>query len=132
MTKSGSGGAVQAEAKSHRASAPSVALSAPRRLVKARSYTPKQIKDRLEPWQVLSICKDWLPDGRRQGEWWVAKSPWRDDRNPSLGVSLTTKTWRDFATGEHGDIFDLSMRLFGDSLRHTLDGFADMLGITNA
>jgi hypothetical protein len=45
-------------------------------------------------------------------------------------VSLTTGLWRDFATGERGDMIDLSMRLFGDSLKDTLEGFAEMLGMT--
>ena len=59
----------------------------------------------------------------------MATSPWRDDRSPSLGVSLTTGMWRDFATGERGDMLDLSMKLFGDSLTETIEGFADMLGL---
>jgi hypothetical protein len=29
-------------------------------------------------------------------------------------------------------MIDLSMKLFGDSLADTIDGFADMLGIKNA
>jgi DNA primase len=73
-----------------------------------------------------------LPSGKRQGGWWLCCSPWREDRSASLGVSLSTGRWKDFATGEHGDMIDLSMKLFGDSLAETIDGFADMLGIKNA
>ena len=87
------------------------------------------IKDSLTPARVEALCREWLPHGRRQGAWWVATSPWRDDRSPSLGVSLTTGMWRDFATGERGDMLDLSMKLFGDSLTETIEGFADMLGL---
>jgi hypothetical protein len=47
-------------------------------------------------------------------------------------VSLTTGLWRDFASGERGDVLDLSMRLWGDSLQETIKGFAEMLGIDNA
>jgi hypothetical protein len=47
-------------------------------------------------------------------------------------VSLTTGLWRDFATGEKGDILDLSMRLFGDTMQETIKGFCEMLGIDNA
>lgn len=133
MNKSGRDGAVQAEkAKSHRPRAHSAGLPAARRVVNARTYNAQSVKDRIQSWQVLEICRDWLPDGKRQGDWWVCRSPWREDNNPSMGVSLTTKTWRDFATGEHGDIFDLSMRLFGDTFVETLDGFAEMLGLKNA
>jgi hypothetical protein len=47
-------------------------------------------------------------------------------------VSLETGRWKDFTTGERGDMIDLSMRLFNDSLAETIDGFAEMLGIKNA
>lgn len=90
------------------------------------------IKARLTPSHIEALCKSWLPTGKRQGGWWLCCSPWREDRNPSLGVSLQTGHWKDFATGERGDMIDLSMRLFGDSLADTIDGFADMLGIKNA
>ena len=61
----------------------------------------------------------------------MCATPWRDDHDPSLGVSLSTGRWRDFATGESGDMIDLSMRLFGDSLRETVEGFAEMLGLSS-
>ena len=90
------------------------------------------IKDRLTPSHIEALCRDWIPHGKRQGGWWIATSPWREDRNPSFGVSLTTGLWRDFATGEKGDILDLSMRLFGDTMQETIKGFCEMLGIDNA
>jgi hypothetical protein len=49
-----------------------------------------------------------------------------------LGVSFSTGRWQDFATGEKGDMIDLSMKLFGDSLQETINGFAEMLGLTHA
>jgi hypothetical protein len=90
------------------------------------------IKDRLTSSHIEALCKAWLPDGKRHGGWFVCRAPWREDRNASLGVSLSTGRWKDFATGERGDMIDLSMRLFNDSLADTIDGFADMLGIKNA
>lgn len=132
MNKSGRDGYVQASAKGHRASDQRVKTSAHRGAVNARTYTPSDIKDRLAPQHVEVICRDWLPNGKKQGQWYVCCSPWREDSNPSFAVSLTTKTWRDFATGERGDIFDLSMKLWGDSFAETLDGFAEMLGLKNA
>jgi hypothetical protein len=105
----------------------------PRRSGTSQIRSPiSAIKDRLTPSHIEALCKAWLPDGKRQGAWFVCRSPWREDRNASLGVSLTTGRWKDFATGEHGDMIDLSMRLFNDSLADTIDGFADMLGINNA
>lgn len=105
----------------------------PRRSGTSQIRSPiSAIKDRLTPSHIEALCKAWLPDGKRQGVWFVCRAPWREDRNASLGVSLTTGRWKDFATGEHGDMIDLSMRLFNDSLADTIDGFADMLGINNA
>lgn len=91
--------------------------------------TPQEIKERLQMWQIESICRVWLPDGKRRGNWWMARCPWRDDRKPSLGVSMTTGNWRDFATSEGGDVIDLSMRLFGDSFTQTVREIAEMLGM---
>jgi len=129
---SGSDGSVQGKPKSHRSSATSVRLSAPRRIVKARHVSPQTIKDNLNPHQLLMLCQDWLPDGKRKGDWWTCPTPWRVDNNPSFGVSLTTGCWQDFSTGESGDIISLSMRLFNDTFTDTLDGFAEMLGLAGA
>ena len=60
-----------------------------------------------------ALCKRWLPAGKRHGGWWVASTPWREDRNPSLGVSVRTGKWRDFANGERGDFIDLYQKLYG-------------------
>jgi hypothetical protein len=107
--------------------------SFPRRSGTSQLRSPiSAIKDRLTSSHIEALCKAWLLDGKRQGGWYVSTTPWRDDRNASLGVSLSTGRWKDFATGEHGDMIDLSMKLFGDSLADTIDGFADMLGIKNA
>lgn len=104
--------------------------SCPRAFGSSKPRSPiTRIKERLTPAHVEALCRAWLPHGKRQGGWWVATTPWRDDRTPSLGVSFSTATWRDFATGERGDMIDLSMRLFGDSLKETIDGFAEMLGL---
>ncbi|MEN6548443.1 MAG: hypothetical protein ABFE07_20560 [Armatimonadia bacterium] len=132
MNKSGCDGDVQAHAKARRPSAQASSLSAPRRLVNTRTHSISDIKARLGPHHILAICKDWLSHGSRQGDWWVCTTPWRDDTKPSLGVSLSSGRWSDFATGEKGDMIDLSMRLFGDNLRDTIDGFAEMLGLKDA
>jgi hypothetical protein len=107
--------------------------SYPRRTGASQPRSPiAAIKDCLTPSHIEALCKSWLPTGKRQGGWWVCCSPWREDKNPSLGVSLSSGHWKDFASGERGDMIDLSMRLWGDSLADTIDGFAEMLGIKNA
>lgn len=94
-----------------------------------RSLTIDTIKAHLTQSRVEALCRAWLPGGKLQGKWWVCCSPWRDDSNPSFGVSLSTGYWRDFATGEKGDMLDLSMRLYGGTVRETIMGLADMLGL---
>lgn len=95
-----------------------------------RSLIP-EIKSRLTASHIEALCRAWLSHGKKQGGWWVCTTPWRDDGSPSLGVSFSSGRWTDFATGEKGDMIDLSMRLFGDSLQETIKGFAEMLGIDN-
>lgn len=83
----------------------------------------------MTPAHIEALCRSWLPNGKRQGNWWVCCNPWRNDRTPSLGVSFTSGRWQDFGSGECGDMIDLSMRLFGDSLKETVEGFTEMLGM---
>ena len=128
----GNCGNVQGLPKNHRGSGERTPFRETTVPVNTRSYTIRDIKDRLSASHIEALCKAWLPDGKRQGGWFVARAPWRDDRNPSLGVSLSTGRWKDFSTGEHGDMIDLSMRLFGDSLQETIKGFAEMLGLSHA
>lgn len=125
------GGHSVARPKHHEAGRAGVSYPRPSGPSPARSPI-SAIKDRLTPSHIEALCRDWIPHGKRQGGWWIATSPWREDRNPSFGVSLTTGLWRDFATGEKGDILDLSMRLFGDTMQETIKGFCEMLGIDNA
>lgn len=128
----GNCGAVQGLPKNHRSSGAQSSPRPPAASVNARSYSIRDIKDRLSASHIEALCRDWLPGGKRQGGWYLVCAPWREDRNPSLGVSFSTGRWQDFATGEKGDMIDLSMRLFGDSLQDTLKGFAEMLGLSHA
>jgi len=125
-------GNVQGLPKNHISSSERIPFPATGKTVNLRSISISDIKDRLSSNHIETLCKAWLPDGKRQGGWFVCRAPWRADRNASLGVSLSTGRWKDFATGEHGDMIDLSMRLFGDSLQETLKGFAEMLGMNRA
>lgn len=126
------GRGVSRESKSHKPEAQRFSCPRASGPSKPRSYTINDIKARLTPAHIEGLCRAWMPNGKRQGKWWLACSPWRDDTNPSLGVSLSSGRWKDFATGEGGDLFDLSMRLFNDSLADTIRGFAEMLGMADA
>lgn len=56
----------------------------------------------------------WLPDGKRNGQEWVARNPTRDDRKAgSFTVNLKTGRWADFASGDMGgDLVSLYAYLF--------------------
>lgn len=44
------------------------------------------------------ILERWLPDGRREGDEWIALNPRRHDRTPgSFKVNVRTGSWADFA-----------------------------------
>ena len=72
----------------------------------------KEIQERAAHY-AEALARRWLPNGQRNGAWWVCPVPWREDKNPSFGLSLTTGRWRDFAGGDKGDLIDLYRRLFG-------------------
>ena len=41
--------------------------------------------------------------------------PWREDKTPSLSVTLNGKGWHDLAKGHHGSVIDLVMRCLNTS-----------------
>lgn len=68
-----------------------------------------EIKSLLQA-NVDSLARALAPRGSRSGKWWLAHNPTREDAKPSLGIGLTGNApgaWKDFATGEKGDVFDL-------------------------
>lgn len=74
------------------------------------------------------LCRRWLPAGKKTGDWWLAATPWREDKNPSLIVSLTTGKWQDRARGDHGDIFDIYQKLYAVSAREAASDIAQIVG----
>ena len=72
---------------------------------------PFQAVKAASPSFAENFCRRYLPGGKRVGSWWVVSCPWRVDKNPSLGVCLTTGTWKDFGRQDHGDLADLLARL---------------------
>src|SRR3712207_8343023 len=50
-----------------------------------------------------ALLARWLPDGRREGNEYVARNPRRHDHHPgSFKINLTRGAWADFATGDRG------------------------------
>jgi hypothetical protein len=81
--------------------------------------------------RVDAIVRRWLPDGRYEGNEWVARNPTRDDRRRgSFKVSRTTGKWGDFATGHRGgDLVSLAAYLFRISQADAAIKVADMIGV---
>ncbi|WP_286131263.1 hypothetical protein [Loktanella sp. 5RATIMAR09] len=53
--------------------------------------------------RLPSLLAAWLPDGRKQGQEWVALNPTRSDRHAgSFKINMITGQWADFATGDKG------------------------------
>lgn len=73
----------------------------------------------------------WLPDGRREGDEWVAINPTRrDHRKGSFKVNTTTGRWSDFATGEAGgDLISLAAYLYRRKQSEAAVKVAEAIGI---
>lgn len=80
---------------------------------------------------IRTLAPQIVPGGRINGQWYVARVPWRDDGKPSLYVSLTTGQYKDFARAESGTVIDLVMRADGCSLLEARDRLAVLLGIAD-
>ena len=64
---------------------------------------------------LLGLVPRLLPNGRREGHFWVALNPTRPDRSlGSFKVDLRTGAWRDYATGDGGgDLVSLYAYVYG-------------------
>jgi hypothetical protein len=78
------------------------------------------------------IVLRWLPDGRREGQEWVARNPMRSDRHlGSFKINLKTGQWADFATGDKGgDVISLAAYLHGLTQSAAAGKISEMLGLT--
>lgn len=61
--------------------------------------------------RILALAEELAPGGRRNGGYWMAKSPLRADRHAgSFAIWITGNAigaWKDFSSGDKGDIVDL-------------------------
>lgn len=87
------------------------------------------LQERIEP-----LCRELLPDGRRESNHWVARNPTRADREAgSFKVWLKGQgrgAWIDYATGEKGDVIDLIVFVHGTDRSQALAWAKGWLGIT--
>lgn len=68
--------------------------------------------------------------GRPSGKALVDRTPWREDRKPSLNVYADG--WLDRATGERGDVFSLVQQIRGVNFSAAVEFVANWLGVDNA
>lgn len=78
-----------------------------------------------------SVVRGLLPDGRRDGQEWVARNPLRSDRKPgSFKVNLATGKWGDFASGDYGgDLVSLAAYVARIGQREAAIRLAETLGL---
>ncbi|MDW5313744.1 toprim domain-containing protein [Rhizobium sp. PL01] len=99
-----------------------------------RSSDLPQIKQKLKD-DIELLCRKLLPppDGRRQGRLWVAHNPVENDfeQSPEFKVALDRDrgAWKDWRSGETGDVIKLISYIKGIDFRETLVFARDFTGI---
>lgn len=78
-----------------------------------------------------AVVRAFLPDGRREGQEWVARNPTRPDRKPgSFKVNLTTGKGADFANGDRfGDLVGMVAYVQGLTQREAAIRLAEAMGV---
>ncbi len=74
-----------------------------------------------------------LPQGRRNGDYWVALNPTRSDRTlGSFKINLKNGYWADYATGDKGgDLISLTAYLYGMGQGEAADYISKLAGIAS-
>ena len=77
------------------------------------------------------LVVEWLPEGRREGQEWIALNPTRADSHlGSFKVNLVTGQWADFATGDKGgDLISLYGYLHGLKNGQAATRLMEILGL---
>ncbi|MEM7442898.1 MAG: toprim domain-containing protein [Pseudomonadota bacterium] len=78
-----------------------------------------------------TLVREWLPDGHRRGNEWIAKNPTRADRHEgSFSVNLEKGAWADFATGDRGsDLISLKAYVVKSSQSEAAREIEQRLGL---
>ncbi|TYC51635.1 hypothetical protein FMN50_20355 [Rhodobacterales bacterium] len=84
--------------------------------------------------RVEDVCRQLLPDGRRIGRTWKANNPVMDKpgQTPELNVYLSgiVGSWKDFRSGDKGDIFTLFQYVHGTDFAGAMRLAKDFLGLS--
>lgn len=89
---------------------------------------------------VEALASALLPQGKRNGAWWMACNPRRGEKKPSLGVGIggaAPGAWKDFGGDAKGDVLDLIAYLndfpaLKTDPRPTLEWACGFLGLNGA
>lgn len=81
--------------------------------------------------QAEQLVGNWLPNGRLEGQEWVALNPRRHDRNlGSFKVNLKSGVWKDFASGDSGsDLISLNAFLMDTGQGRAAQALKSELGL---
>ncbi|MUO96625.1 hypothetical protein GOZ80_14185 [Agrobacterium vitis] len=97
-----------------------------------RSKETEQIKEGLKK-RIEALCARLLKDGKRHGRLWVAHNPITGDyaQSREFKVALTRDVgaWKDYRTGEKGDVIGLIAYLNATDFRGAMDWARDFLGL---
>ena len=64
---------------------------------------------------ILLLAQQWVPNGSKKGNEYVAFSPFRSEKNPSFSINLNTGAWSDFAGDHKGNkLTSLYHSIFGN------------------
>jgi len=92
--------------------------------------TFEDVKAAVVPQRLESLLRELLPGGKRQAGYYMASSPFRPDRNPSLWVALNTGAWCDEGATDRSDLFGLIIYIKGCRDRLAArDWLADWAGL---
>lgn len=82
----------------------------------------------------IRLLSRWLPDGRTDGDEYIARNPTRSDKKPgSFKINTRTGKWSDFAAGAGGaDLIDLYAYLYGTDLKTAALELGQFLGVIQA
>ena len=88
-----------------------------------------EVRAHIEP-RIESLARALGIDGAKKGGRFHARNPRRDDRHAgSFVVWLANGAWKDWATGDRGDVFDLIAYIKGLTFAEAVDWAADFTGL---
>lgn len=82
--------------------------------------------------RASAVIRGLLPNGRLQGDEYIARNPLRDDKRlGSFKVNVRSGSWADFASGDRGgDLISLAAFVSGLRQREAAIRLAEAMGVS--